>query len=382
MRRGYAIWLMIAILALSACGGQPAPAATDSPLDLDSDATAVATSAVPTAVASADGAFPNGTLIVTQLGRPLAQLPGRQSIALTDERFGAQASPNGRYGVRLTTTTGGTALELVDYATNPPAVTAIPEGRGLRGPGITWKPDSSGFAFFDFPPFGQQAGIRSIYYFDVARGQSARLIPDMQRPNQIPISVSFSPDGAYLLYVIGDAEAEGIGGPGSTPYILTVASGQSAPLPPDTLFGPVQWLNDNSGFLVLRRTAQAADQSGVFRYNLNALNNPQRLTPPNTTDLLMDISADGRWVAVTSTGDTPNNPANIYMMALDGSNRRRLTDFADPEQSITGLVWAADGIYYSLSSADGLGTVWRMDLDGRNATQIGTGTLHAVIGAG
>src|SRR5690349_9980249 len=62
-----------------------------------------ATSSVPTSTPklAANSGFPAGTLILTQLGNPIAQPPGStQTIALSKERFGNEGSPDGRYGVR------------------------------------------------------------------------------------------------------------------------------------------------------------------------------------------------------------------------------------------------------------------------------------------
>jgi len=65
---------------------------------------------------------------------------------------------------------------------------------------------------------------------------------------------------------------------------------------------------------------------------------------------------------------------------LTGGNRIALTTFKGSDQAITALVWATDGIYYSLSGTGG-DTTWRIDLDGKNAHQVAIGTLITVIGA-
>lgn len=374
MRRGHVALALAGALLLAACGGAGGPTATPGG---DAGISVEATSAVPTPETQIGGALPAGTLIVTQLGQPLAMLPDRTVLNLPVDRFGAQGAPNGRYGVAFTPSSNGLNLTLVDYSSAPPANKQVPGAESLRGPGVTWRMDSAGFAFFDFPPMGQRPALRSIQYYDVASGETRPLIPDVQNANQIPISVSFSPDGAYLLYVIGDANAEGIGGPGSTPHLLSLSAGQVTPLQPDTLYGPVQWLADSSGFLVLRPDA-ATGTNAVYRYDLNALNNPRRLTPNGVSDLMADLSADGAWVAVTSTGDTPNGVANVFIMGVDGSSRRQLTRYEDPEQAITALLWEADGIYYSITAADNTSTTWRMDLDGQNAGQVAEGTLYSI----
>jgi hypothetical protein len=67
-------------------------------------------------------------------------------------------------------------------------------------------------------------------------------------------------------------------------------------------------------------------------------------------------------------------------MNLDGSNRKALTKFTDPDQTITGLIWANNGIYYSISTGANTDTTWRMDLDGSNAAQVAKGTLNDIVG--
>jgi Tol biopolymer transport system component len=95
---------------------------------------------------------------------------------------------------------------------------------------------------------------------------------------------------------------------------------------------------------------------------------------------LADVSPDGKRIVVTVA--VPNQPTNVYMMNTDGTNRRPLTQFIDLDTSITALVWATDGIYYSIAGANNQDKTWRMDLDGANATEIADGTLQTIIGVG
>jgi Tol biopolymer transport system component len=334
------------------------------------------TSGVPTPKAQVGAVLPIGTLILTQLNRPLARTPDQQIIALPDDRF-KQGAPNGRYGIRYKQNNTAFDLQLVDYSTTPETLKDIPQGQGMSGPAITWRRDSSGFAFFDFPSSGQQR-ISTILNYDIASGQTTKLIPD-QAAGKIASPVEFSPDNKYLLYAVGSASAEGIGGPDSQPFLLDIAASKSTPLQPDSLRGFSQWLRDVSGFLVLRADQTSAAGSAVYLYRLNNLNNPQRLTPAGISDMLVDVSPDGKRIAVTSAPS--GQAANVFMMNLDGTNRRKLTAFTDIEQTITALVWGTDGIYYGLSSANNQETIWRMDLDGTNAVQVANGTLYAVIGS-
>lgn len=388
-------WLNLLIIPvmgslLAACGsigGAAAATPTPVPPTPAPGTVVVATSSIPTSTAgpAATGStLPIGTLILTQVGKPLAQLPGanRQIIALPDERFGASASPSGRYGMRFNRANNLTDMVLVDYNTEPPVTKDIPQGKGLSGPGVTWKDDLSGLAFFDFPPpDNAKAGVGAIFYYDVANGQTKQLIPAPQQAGTINTAFAFSPDGKYLLYAVGSAAAEGAGGPDSQMFVFDTSNNQSIKLPADAL-GFNQWLKDSKGFVIIR-----SDQSGssqIVVYSLADLNNPKVITPANTSDFLADLSPDGKRIAVTSMpagSATTNQIANVFIMNLDGSSRKQLTKFNSTDQTITALVWGNDGIYYSITGADNKDTTWRMDLDGSNATQVAEGTLNNIIGA-
>ncbi|HRE46419.1 MAG TPA: hypothetical protein PLD47_01730 [Aggregatilineales bacterium] len=382
---GVAALIGIMALVLAACGGGGAATPTAGagiPPTIDPAATLVVTSAVPTAVAMVNEVLPTNSLILTQLSRPLAQLPDGRVVTLSEDRFGAQGSPDGRYGVRTTLINSTFTLELVDYSDGQGGtVTAIPEGANFYGPGITWKADSSGFAFFDFPPPGgaNRTTSKTIFYFDVASKQTRRLIPDLKTPGKIAASFAFAPNGSLLLYVVGDANAEGIGGPDSQPVVLDLATSQSTSISTESFLGFSQWLPDSSGFVTLKFDDTGA--SGVYLYKLNDTGSPKRLTPTTDSDFLVDVSPDGKFIATTSVG-TSGNVVNVYRMGIDGGGRTQLTSFEDPQQTITGLVWGVDGVYYSLTGGDGEDTIWRVDLDGRNPTQVATGTLYRIVGVG
>jgi WD40 repeat protein len=383
-----ALTLMMSVLAvfLSACNLSAQAASTDATSAAPGSATGTivaATSSIPTTTAqpTSGGKLPVGTLILTQRGKPVAQLPNRQTVSLPDERFGARGSPDGRYGIRFNRANNLTDLVLVDFGTDPNGQAKdVPQGKGLNGPGVTWKEDSSGFAFFDFPPANNpKAGNTPILVYDIASGQSRQLVPAPAEAATVATSIAFSPDGRYLLYAVGSATAEGVGGPGGKMFVFDSSNNRSTPVPAGAA-GFSQWLKDSKGFI-----ANRTDQSGLSQiatYSLADLSKPKTLTPANTSDFLNDISPDGKFTAVTSTpAGQANQIANIYRMNLDGSNRKQLTKFDTVDQTITALVWGSDGIYYSLSGADNAETTWRMDLDGKNATQVAQGTLNAIIGA-
>jgi hypothetical protein len=342
----------------------------------------VATSAVPTNTpqggASGD-VLPGGTLVLLQNNQPIAQLSGGRSLTLSEDRFGTQGSPDGRYGMRFAPATNAADLVLLDYASNPPATKDIPNGKGLTAPTVIWKDDSSGFAFYDFPLVDRIAqSTRTLFYYDLGSGQSRELVK-APAGTTIPAAKAFSPDGRLIVYTLLDiAQGEGAT---TQPQVaaLDLTSGQQTPLPAAAAFAFNQWLKDSSGFLVVQ-----PDQNGrqiVQVHRLNALNAPVPITPADASDRLLDLSPDGRRIIVAADAVSGEAPVtNLAIMNLDGSNRKVITQFTDAQQSITQLFWGNDGIYYS-TFIDNADATWRVDLDGRNATQLAPGILYAVIGA-
>ncbi|MFN7211079.1 MAG: hypothetical protein ACK4P1_11935, partial [Aggregatilineales bacterium] len=129
--------------------------------------------------------LPSGSLIVVQGGQERAILTDGRSIALAEPQQGSRGAPNGAYGVAFAPNEGVFDIALVDYSQNLPRVREIPEGRGLINPIILWQPDSSGFAFYDFPLLGGvQSPLETLYYYRVSDGERRALLSAAQEGNQ------------------------------------------------------------------------------------------------------------------------------------------------------------------------------------------------------
>ena len=370
-------------LILTACGGNSTlpPVATVDQAQPTSENGIVATAAVPTSTPASNvtgQVLPPNTVVLAQLEQFVAQLPDGKLLTLSPDRIPPLGSPDGRYGVLYAPKDNAVDLTLGDYSATPATTKAIPSGTGLTSPSVIWREDSSGFAFSDFPaPDKVAQAKKSIYYYDLASGQSQELVNESQTPNSFPIPVAFSPNNTYLLYLVtGGAET------GNVSYqavLYDLNTKQKTPLSlGQAAFS--QWLADSSGFLATAVDPQSG-ASALVIYRLNALSSPQTLTPTATTDVWSDISPDGKFIVVVSAAaSTAQSSYNIFLMGLDGSNRRQLTQFNDSQQSITALVWGNDGIYYSVFNGEGLDAVWRMDLDGKNPKQIAQGTLQRIVG--
>jgi Tol biopolymer transport system component len=371
-------------LILTACGGNATnlpPVATVNQAPPTAENGIVSTADVPTSTPASNATgqvLPPNTLVLAQLEQFVAQLPDSKLLTLSPDRIPPLGSPDGRYGVLYAPKDGAVDLTLGDYSAIPATTKAIPSGTGLTSPSVIWREDSTGFAFSDFPAPDKVAQAKKvIYYYDLASGQSQELINESQTPNSFPIPVAFSPNNTYLIYLLtGGAET------GSVSYqvvLYDLNTKQKTPLSlGQAAFG--QWLADSSGFLATAVDPQSG-ASALVLYRLNALASPQTITPPATTDVWSDISPDGKFLAVVSAAaGTAQSSYNIFIMGVDGSNRRQLTQFNDPQQSITALVWGNDGIYYSVFNGEDFDAVWRMDLDGKNAKQVAQGTLQRIVG--
>ncbi|MEP7286056.1 MAG: hypothetical protein ABI947_09840 [Chloroflexota bacterium] len=392
MKRWLPILLMVsslATLALACNLGSSAPTGSES---ASASATTgvgtivAATSSIPTSTpnTTTGSALPAGTLILSQAGNPLAQVPNAtgQTISLTAEHFGNQASPDGRYGVRVVPNNKLFDLLLVDFSTSTADPgKAIPQGTGLSGPEITWKDDTSGFAFFDIP--ADASTNKGILYYDLASGQTKQIVPAPTEPATVASSIAFSPDGKYFVYALGKTEGnvsgQGANGPLNKTFLLDSTTNQGTALP-DGSGDFTQWMKDSKRFVTQRFNNDGTSQ--IVVYSMGDLNNPKVITPAKTSDFLVDGSPDSKYLVVTSlpSGQAAQQPAQIYISNLDGSNRKALTKFTNTDQSITGLVWGNSGIYYSVTGADNQETTWRMDLDGTNAAQVAQGTLNGIVG--
>lgn len=378
---------LFASVTLAACGGA-APAsdsangAANAGPTPEAGTVIAATLSVPTSAPSvATGqSLPAGTLIVFQNNQPIALTPNGNSIALSDDRFGAQGSPDGRFGVRFVINGNAVDLALVDYTAAAPQVKEIPNGKGLSAPTLTWKDDSSGFAFFDFPsPDRVATSNRSLFYFDIASGQTRELIK-APGGTVIPAAKAFSPDGNSLIYTQVDALAD-LGSSALPPvFLLNVGNGAATTLPPQIGLSFNQWLKDSSGFVTIQQGDGNAPQVAQV-WRLNALNAPQTVTPSGYSDRLLDLSPDGKRIVVSSdTVGVALTATNLFMMSLDGSDRRPITTYTDPQQTIGAVVWGADGIYFTLYGADNAQVTNRVDLDGNNLKKAADGSLFGIIG--
>lgn len=353
---------VLALFFLVGCGGAP----TEPP---------VLPPPTRSAALAAGARLPSGSLILMQNNQRTALLPEGRSLPIADEQFGVRGAPNGGYGVAFAPNGSAFDLLLVDYTKTPPEIREIAEGRGLINPVVTWQPDSSGFAFYDFPLFGGLRGtLDTLYYYRVSDGQSRALLPSEGISGGRAAALAFSPNGIYLLYAMLSEDTEAIGAQSGAGYLLNLLGGQPIALAEDALLGFSGWLGDSSGFLTVRDDPQTGRSIAIL-HRLAQLASPIRLTPEGGSDTLIASAPNDSRLVVASQGE---GGALLSLLSADGSKRQVLYRLADG-QNISALLWAeAESIYFSLSSSEGDQT-WRITPDGSAPTRIAEGVLQSVV---
>src|SRR5436190_13186915 len=75
---------------------------------------------------------------------------------------------------------------------------------------------------------------------------------------------------------------------------------------------------------------------------------PSAFTSGERRDAMPRWSLDGRWLAFVSTrGDGPKTPANLYVIAAEGGEARRLTD---RKESVESIAWSPDSTRIAFAS--------------------------------
>jgi dipeptidyl aminopeptidase/acylaminoacyl peptidase len=197
-----------------------------------------------------------------------------------------------------------------------------------------WSPDGKEIAFCvnrrTEPDLSASA---ALWVFNLATGRMRRLSP-IDGLAQQP---TWSPDGCTIAYYFAADQSETAN---VVPWIVG-ADGQSAPRPA-TVVSPRQtsieslvdnlhlytvsrpcWYPDNTSLLV---TVQAHGQVHLNRLYINT-NHEEPLTTGNGCYLSPHMSANGRTIAALRTDWF--TPGDIWLMAGNGVNRRRLTSVND-----------------------------------------------------
>lgn len=226
---------------------------------------------------------------------------------------------------------------------------------------------------FDLSPDGER-----IVYADTVDGDQDLYVRDYhgKTPTRITDDPGvdrgprFSPDGSHIAFFsTRDAEKPDL-------YVMEIASGQTRRLTDDTWYDSgASWTPDGSALYFTRffPSDDDAKRSGhgvILRVDV-ATGETTRVVDAPGYNGGVDVSPDGTRIAWHNVND---GAVDIWSMAVDGSDRRRLTTGFLDEYS---PAWSPDGawiVYTAGTGNDGQGTfdLYLMRADGRDAHRIAT----------
>ena len=256
-----------------------------------------------------------------------------------------------------------------------------------------WSPDGTRLAYV-----AAENGSPQLYVRWMSTGESARITG---LPNS-PSSLAWSPDGrriAYSMLVPDDApklgseppkpdgakwadplqiidrvtyrfDGAGYLKPGYQQIFWVPADGGSATqltFGATNSSGPLSWTPDGRSILFSADLSpnwqREPLQSEVYRVSIDG-GAPVALTNRVGPDDSPVVSPDGRMIASTGFDDKHlgYQDRRLYVMSLDGSNKRVLTDFLD--RSVSSPAWGGDShsIYVQVED-EGVNKVMRVGLD-------------------
>jgi dipeptidyl aminopeptidase/acylaminoacyl peptidase len=283
----------------------------------------------------------------------------RRSIWLVDTATGRQMplardaaqprwSPAGDRLAYIAAADGGRPQLYVRWMQSGEAVSIT--GLGFAPSSVAWSPDGRQIAYAMFmPDEGQKLGPPQT------RPEGAI----WAEPLQVITAVTYRADGAGYLRA-GYDQLFLVSSEGGAPRQLSYG--------PFNNGGPLSWTPDGRTLLFSGNRSPNWEREG-FNTEVYALDIASSritaLTSRDGPDNEPAVSPDGRLIAFTGYDDRQRGYENaiLYVMNVDGSNRRALTGTLD--RSVSGPAWAADGrALYVQYDDHGETRVARVGLDG------------------
>ena len=298
-----------------------------------------------------------GVLTVVVVIGSLAGFYALTRVFGSGTRIGSPAPPNG-------------AIAFVVYG--PSEDPSIPAGSTI----FAVNPDGSGrvelaraegpVTDLDWSPDGQRLvyGRHDLFVLDLDSGMTTRVVV----PGSEGYSPSWSPDGSQIALAVAQAKGYAI-------YAMRPDGSDATLLTEAQDLGWTDWSPDGSRILFVGPGPQGAYE-GWDIYVMNADGSDvTNLTNSPTVDLDPSWSPDGATILFRSRRDPPpgwtngDAPDELYLMAPDGSDVRRLTNDDAVDQS---PVWSPDGTRIAFTSAtpNGDSVVYTMRPDGTDKTKL------------
>lgn len=289
---------------------------------------------------------------------------GEAPVVLTQAPYGIwnfTVSPDGRAVVYAALRADrGSDLWLWQANGRHELLLACPEA-GCRN--ATFAPDGTRLVYerLDISP-ENVAGTTTLWWLDVASGQTAPLFQDANLPGFGP---AWSPDGQWLSY-IAPAMPTKI-------QLYNLTDGRSHEFPTLTSMSVV-WSPDGRSLLLtdinratLREGAQALTH--LLRFDVATAQLSDISQAETVSDSWPAWSPDGQWVAfvrrIFSNGQ-PERGNQLWLMRADGSEARALTQTNSLLHQ--GVSWSPDGRYllyhrYDLETPLAKPTVWLLEVE-------------------
>ncbi|MDP1544726.1 MAG: hypothetical protein Q8L87_01795, partial [Anaerolineales bacterium] len=195
--------------------------------------------------------------------------------------------------------------------------------------GIVWSPNGSRIIYEHLSLLANSSGLPTLWWINVVTGEEQPVFQEAQLPGGNP---RWSPNGEWLSY----ATPEGT-------RLYHLENGETRVI--ENILGAAALWSPNSRSILLRDVVIRHDQfvTQLFLYDLET----EQIVNLNPNDGMENIlaawSPDGNFIAVVRRDLSVPRGDQIWLLRVDGSEARMLTNDADVLHS--SLNWSPDGKY-------------------------------------